>query len=273
MKKIVFGTLLICCLVLTLLLLIEYHRMHKYVRVMQALQQHYREYVSTFKHLVEQQKEVDIPEAQFLVVNRDADYLLESTITYLKENRMSHVLQPLTECDEWLAPLRDYVSRHDQRSTTGRKSKKMLPVVHGITSEQIKALRHDLALLWPIDRDCFWLSSFFGPRHGKFHYGIDMASISGTKVKAAQKGRVVEAGNGGGYGNVVVIRHNAKYRTRYAHLKHIAVKIGDKVEQGQYIGKVGSTGHVIRKRGKDPSHLHFEVEAYGKRINPLYFLN
>lgn len=273
MKKIVFGALLGCCSLLTLLMIIEYRRMHNYVRVMRALQQHYQVYVATFKQLVEQQKDVGVPEAQFVVVNRDADYLLESTITYLKEKRMTHMFQPLAECDEWFAPLRDYASRHEQPTMRRRKSKKMLPVIRGMTSEQIKEMRHDLTLAWPIDRDSFWLSSFFGPRHGKFHYGVDMASISGTKVKAAKRGVVVEAGNEGGYGKRIVIRHDAKYRTRYAHLKHIAVKIGDKVDEGQYIGKVGATGHVIRKRGNDPSHLHFEVEAYGKRVNPLYFLN
>ena len=63
----------------------------------------------------------------------------------------------------------------------------------------------------------------------------------------------------------------SKYRTRYAHLDKILVKVGKKVSQNQCIGKVGDTG-FIRKKGRDGSHLHFEVLAFGKQMNPLYVL-
>jgi murein DD-endopeptidase MepM/ murein hydrolase activator NlpD len=49
------------------------------------------------------------------------------------------------------------------------------------------------------------------------------------------------------------------------------VSVGQKVEQGQLIGKVGSTGAVRKKKGRDASHLHFEIYAHGKQINPLSF--
>ena len=74
-----------------------------------------------------------------------------------------------------------------------------------------------------------------------------------------------------GYGNMIVIEHNSKYRTRYAHLDKILVRIGTKVAQNDRIGKVGDTG-FIRKKGRDGSHLHFEVLAFGKQMNPLYVL-
>ena len=129
----------------------------------------------------------------------------------------------------------------------------------------------------PIDRDSFWLSSPFGVRRrsgGKreFHAGIDMAAIRGTPVKAAGDGVVVQVGHQPGYGNVVVIRHDDGFKTRYAHLSKILIAHHAQVKAGQVIGKVGATGNA-RASGKmrDASHLHFEVEKNGKRVNPYYF--
>lgn len=145
-----------------------------------------------------------------------------------------------------------------------------------------QAIAHasDFAFAWPLERHEFWLSSLFGWRRirgqVKFHYGIDMAAVKGTKVKAAAKGRVIEAGYAAGFGNTVLLEHNSVYRTRYAHLYSIAVKQGQEVLQGQYIGKVGDTGHTLsskRGSGRDASHLHFEVYKQGTRVNPLRYLS
>lgn len=152
-----------------------------------------------------------------------------------------------------------------------------------------QAMRHHLRKLpyehmfhWPIDRSNFWLSSRYGPRKnpGKyggskwgFHTGIDLAAPRGTQVMAAGTGTIVSATWTPGYGNTIVIEHDYKFRTRYAHLDKIAVHLGQKVNQGQYIGKVGSTGFVRKsRRGGDASHLHFEVYVYGKHDNPFYYL-
>ncbi len=137
--------------------------------------------------------------------------------------------------------------------------------------------KRDIYFAWPIENSQFWLSSFFGPRKQPsgawgFHYGIDMAALKGTPVKAAYAGMVVEATHGAGFGKTVVVMHNNKYKTRYAHLNTILVRIGQKVEQGEIIGKVGDTGIVRSKSGRDPSHLHFEVYKFGKRVNPMYYL-
>jgi murein DD-endopeptidase MepM/ murein hydrolase activator NlpD len=130
---------------------------------------------------------------------------------------------------------------------------------------------------WPIDRSRFWLSSFFGPRRKKngtmgFHYGIDMAALKGTSVMAAAPGTVVEARYDAGYGNTIVLAHNGKYKTRYAHLDSIFVKVGQRVQRGSLIGTVGNTGYVRSAFGKDPSHLHFELYMFGKKVNPMHFL-
>ena len=88
-----------------------------------------------------------------------------------------------------------------------------------------------------------------------FHSGVDFLASEGTQVLAAGEGTVAFAGPQGDYGNLVVVNHEAGKQTRYAHLKDIAVKVGQKVQSGEVLGTVGMTG----KRDIRPSHLHFEV--------------
>lgn len=141
------------------------------------------------------------------------------------------------------------------------------------------AFKRNPIFSWPLERSQFWLSSRYGPRKkfdgsAGFHLGIDLAAIKGTLVKSAGSGIIIESGYSSGYGNTVVISHNAEFKTRYAHLDKTFVKIGQKVSQKEYIGQVGSTGSVRSNgKAKDPSHLHFEVYLFNKQVNPLYFLS
>ncbi|MCK5275569.1 MAG: M23 family metallopeptidase, partial [Alphaproteobacteria bacterium] len=113
------------------------------------------------------------------------------------------------------------------------------------------------------------LSSGFGKRkhpilgYTKMHKGLDFAAPRGTPIYAAGNGTVNYAGKKGGYGNYVRIRHNGTYQTAYAHMSGIArgVRKGKRVNQGQVIGYVGTTG---RSTG---NHLHYEVIRNGKFIN------
>lgn len=100
----------------------------------------------------------------------------------------------------------------------------------------------------------------------KFHGGIDLAARYGTEVPAAAAGTVVSAGEQGGYGLTVVVRHQDGLESRYAHLASLDVQAGDRVTQGQQVGRVGSTG-----RSTGP-HLHFEVTQAGRRIDPERFV-
>ena len=109
-------------------------------------------------------------------------------------------------------------------------------------------------------------TSPFGPRWGRFHYGIDIANSVGTAIKAAAGGIVTRAGSAGSYGNLIIIDHQNGTSTRYAHLSRIDVKVGQAVEQGQSIAKMGNTG---RSTG---SHLHFEVRVGGVAQNPLNYV-
>ena len=97
----------------------------------------------------------------------------------------------------------------------------------------------------------------------KFHYGIDFTAPSGTEILATGDGVISRAGFSPSFGNVVEIDHGYGYRTRYAHMKKIITKKGEKVIRGQAIGLVGSTGRSIGP------HLHYEIYHKGKRINPI----
>ena len=100
----------------------------------------------------------------------------------------------------------------------------------------------------------------------QLHRGIDIARPSSRTILAADNGVVVSAGWDGAYGNKVVIDHNNGYKTLYAHLSSINVKVGQTVPQGANLGVMGSTG---RSTGV---HLHFEVTKNGSLVNPLSVL-
>ena len=95
------------------------------------------------------------------------------------------------------------------------------------------------------------------------HLGVDYAAPSGTPVRSIGTGVVESAGNIGGYGNAVVVKHHNGHSTVYAHLSQILVKRGQSVAQGQSIGKVGATGWATGP------HLHFEFRVNGKHQDPL----
>jgi murein DD-endopeptidase MepM/ murein hydrolase activator NlpD len=115
------------------------------------------------------------------------------------------------------------------------------------------------------------ITSGFGMRrhpllgYTKMHTGLDFGVPYGTPIRAAGSGTIEVAGRHGAYGIAVEIRHNKKYETLYAHMSKLAagVRRGTKVNQGQIIGYVGSTG-----RSTGP-HLHFEVRAGNRPMNPL----
>lgn len=113
------------------------------------------------------------------------------------------------------------------------------------------------------------ITSAFGwradPFHGgaRFHGGIDLRAAYGREVPVAAPGRVIFAGEQGGYGQTVVVEHAGGYRTRYAHLSAIAVRPGEELASGAVVGRVGQSG-----RATGP-HLHFEVWRGSERVDPL----
>lgn len=124
-------------------------------------------------------------------------------------------------------------------------------------------------LAWPVGGS---VSSGFGFRvHPifhvrKMHTGIDISAPMGASISAASAGVVVSAGWRGGYGKCVILSHGVDLATLYAHQSEILVEVGENVERGEVIGKVGSTGYSTGP------HLHFEVRLNGSPVDPMGYL-
>ncbi|MDM7891333.1 M23 family metallopeptidase [Curtobacterium caseinilyticum] len=113
----------------------------------------------------------------------------------------------------------------------------------------------------------------FGSRHvpgcaacSTDHHGLDFAAPYGQPVLAAMPGVVVQAAPLGGYGNQILLAHPDGSRSRYGHLSRIDVRVGQRVDAGQVIGAVGSTGVSTGP------HLHFEVILGGTAVDPAPWL-
>lgn len=123
---------------------------------------------------------------------------------------------------------------------------------------------------WPVDGG--WMSSGFGKRadpftgHQSMHEGVDIATRYGTSIQAMGDGLVTFSGEKAGYGLMVEITHDSALVTRYAHTSGTLVKVGDRVQKGQAIAAVGTSGRTTGP------HLHFEVLRDGNPVNPLRYL-
>lgn len=123
---------------------------------------------------------------------------------------------------------------------------------------------------WPVENG--WISSLFGIRTDPFtgrlthHTGMDFAGREGSDVLAVAAGLVSFAGERYGYGRLVEINHGNGYLTRYAHNKDVAVRVGERVNKGQRVARMGSTG-----RSTGP-HVHFEVLFNGQLVNPEQYI-
>lgn len=120
------------------------------------------------------------------------------------------------------------------------------------------------SFIYPVSS--YTLTSRYGPRWGRMHYGVDLAAPTGTKIRASDGGTVTFSGYQGSYGYVVKIDHGGGFVTVYAHCSKLLVKVGEQVYQGQHIANVGSTGNSTGP------HCHFEIHYLGVQKNPLSYL-
>ncbi len=122
---------------------------------------------------------------------------------------------------------------------------------------------------WPVSGN---ITSGFGyrihpiSRKRDFHQGIDIANKTGTIIVASGSGIVTFSGYNGGYGRVIIISHGYGYRSVYAHNQENFVKVGDRIEKGESIAKLGNTG------SSTGPHVHFEIHYNGNQVNPLKIL-
>jgi murein DD-endopeptidase MepM/ murein hydrolase activator NlpD len=130
-------------------------------------------------------------------------------------------------------------------------------------------LVNGLPLRWPIHGP---VNSEFGLRRSPWngateqHDGIDIGSPAGTPVKSPAAGTVVVTSSTGDFGKHVILDHGNGVRSLYGHLREVDVKAGQRVEKGQVVGRVGSTGHSTGP------HLHYELLVDGRPVDPRGFL-
>lgn len=123
--------------------------------------------------------------------------------------------------------------------------------------------------IWPTHG---WLSSSMGNRadpftgERDFHPGLDISAERGDPIYSTADGKVTHAASAGNYGNLVTVDHGYGIETRYGHMSEFKVKVGQTVKRGDLLGLVGSTGRATS------SHLHYEVRANGRILNPLQLL-
>ena len=135
--------------------------------------------------------------------------------------------------------------------------------------ERREALAASTPTIWPTHG---WLTGTFGGRSDPFtgepgyHQGLDISTEKGQPVYATADGTVESSSYTGDYGNLIILRHGFGLVTRYGHLSAFGVKPGQDVKRGDIIGYVGSTG---RSTG---AHLHYEILANDRHINPLQLL-
>lgn len=134
------------------------------------------------------------------------------------------------------------------------------PATPGAAGDSGNGASGNVAFAWPVR----------GPLLGTFNdstnKGVNIGGATGDAVKASADGRVVYAGNGlRGYGNLIIIKHDATYLTAYAHNRALMVKEGDAVTKGQKIAEMGNSD-------SDRVMLHFEVRRQGKPVDPLKYL-
>lgn len=120
-----------------------------------------------------------------------------------------------------------------------------------------------ISFMWPVRGR---ITSKFGPRWGRMHYGLDIAAPTGTPVLAAAGGTVTYSGWAGSAGIMVTIDHGDGSQTRYLHNADTLVRVGDRVRSGQRVALVGSTGESTGP------HLHLEVLIDGEKQDPLDWL-
>ncbi|MCR9289182.1 MAG: M23 family metallopeptidase [Bacteroidetes bacterium] len=182
-----------------------------------------------------------------LDLNKDSRSLMEETLTRVDKLKRKLVIQSKSL---------DTIS-----NLAGNREEMFISI------PSIKPVRED-----KLARKIYALSGFgrrLHPVHKvwKMHYGIDFTAKQGTPIQSTGQGKVYRVENKrSGYGKNVVIDHGYGFKTLYAHMSRVDVKVGQKVKKGQQIGLVGTTGTSTAP------HCHYEVWLNGNKVNPVHYV-
>ena len=128
-----------------------------------------------------------------------------------------------------------------------------------------KQAAHSAGFIFPLPSGSWKVSSYYGD--GRNHKGVDICAKSGTEIYAVADGKVVLSRWNGDYGYCVIVEHTDGTRTLYAHARQLCCNVGDTVSAGEVIALVGTTGQSTG------NHLHFEVVAGGRNVDPAPYIN
>jgi len=173
------------------------------------------------------------------------------------------------EQSEQVIALREHMAELERRMVAQGESFQELVDLAGSKAEMLESI----PAIQPVrNSDLKRMASGYGYRiHPiykvrKMHWGMDFAAPTGTEIFATGNGKVVEVKKKyNGYGHHIKIQHGYGYETLYAHMSKILVRRGQRVERGEVIGLVGSTGTSVAP------HLHYEVFKDGRRVNPAHY--
>jgi len=162
----------------------------------------------------------------------------------------------------------------DIRRLSAYLSQAVEPITElGALMDSQSALLTEIPSIWPVRGGIGHITMFFGqnihPIHGQYyiHRGIDIATHRfGDPIVASADGQVVTAEYTYDYGNYIIIRHKHGYYTRYAHMQNFRVQVGQRVQQNEVIGYIGSTGISTGP------HLHYEVHIGSDVVDPYRYI-
>ena len=176
----------------------------------------------------------------------------------LNKDNISYLLKYETELKEFTGT-ETAVANLYQKTPAVKKNNKV------VTAKKVDYANTTIgiALMEPISGT---ITSRFGSRSRGIHTGLDIATSTGTPIKAAASGVVTYSGYKGSYGYMVVINHANNVQTYYAHCSRLYVSAGDEVNQGSVIAAVGNTGNSTGP------HLHLEVRVNGVAKNPQNYV-
>lgn len=188
----------------------------------------------------------------------------ESILASLKEknslnkDNISYLLKYETELKEFTGTETAVANLYQKTPTVKQNTKIVTTKKVDYTNTTI-----GIALMEPISGT---ITSRFGSRSRGIHTGLDIATSTGTPIKAAASGVVTYSGYKGSYGYMVVIAHANSVQTYYAHCSRLYVSAGDEVNKGDVIAAVGNTGNSTGP------HLHLEVRVNGVAKNPQNYV-
>ncbi len=204
-----------------------------------------------------------------------ADYETQLAYNDTLEKEQADLELQKGEQDQYVAALRMSEAEIQQEYEEARKAEaEENQRLEKLLKELAAASRKEYVggkFIWPVDISIKRISSDYGWRtyyyKGRkvtdFHMGIDIPAAIGTDIYAVQSGEVILATKHSSYGNYIIVDHGGGITTLYAHCSKLLKKVGDKVEQGDHIAEMGSTGQSTG------SHLHIEVRVEGKHQDPI----